>query len=415
MTVRSLTKTAKKPGFIICICVLDYPEVKIGGGVREVEIIEGSYMKLQCDVDSNPRVSSVQWTHDDEVLQMTNLIYSVRETTSQHAGVYTCKADNGLGKPAEASVEVKLLHPPRVELTSHVEVDQGSDVMITCKSAQSTDYAYWTKVNNQEFTQNGSNLHLTNVSSADLGVYVCHVVVEYTTVDDKILLLEGNASTFLFVKHPPGKTTIRTKPPIPIQGKTFTLQCLSDPVGWPRPTYRWWRKKSNKTIIMSQNLTLVILTSTAEDDYYCSSSNNQGESSVGVYHLTVHFAPQFTSALPSAIVKNESDVGLNLQCALKSRPVADIVWYHSYYNLDSGERVSVLLNSSFNNSVTIQNKVSNNHSDASKLNHDEVVLITSQLIFNVQLNKEHAGNYSCVAKNHVGEITSTTQLHINCK
>lgn len=59
---------------------------------------------------------------------------------------------------------------------SQKDIIEGGNLSVTCQSNPGNPSAtnvYWTKVNNSEFRQNESRLHLPNIQKISSGTYIC--------------------------------------------------------------------------------------------------------------------------------------------------------------------------------------------------------------------------------------------------
>ena len=377
--------------------ILDYPRVSLGSK-NTIRVIEGSSVQLRCEVDAKPSVRSVRWSFNGKLVRSTSFLYNINNVNSEVEGEYTCSADNGLGRRAQATVTVKLLTPPKVHLPPRLESDVGSKLNVPCKTdVKLPDEQYvWTKVGSPSFKQTGRHLILNQVAIESHGEYICHVYIYVNTSDNINQRLEGNRTMSILVRHKPGRTSITASKQLIVGGDDLTLTCHGDPPGWPSPTYRWWKYPSNKTIAMGQNYSIQVVRLTSEGRYTCGASNTLGGGSIGVYNLEVHTAPRLITLLPPTLVKDEQQRGPTILCSAQAKPAPMVRWLHDGKPIvDRADEFT----------VDVQE---------SKGKSNQTVVRTS-LKFTTLLKAYHRGKYSCQFYNDIGDATSSLVLRIKRK
>jgi len=100
---------------------------------------KGKRVELKCKASGNP-LPEIHWTREhggllpmgQQTLQSQQLVIS--SVAREDAGVYTCKASNGVGTPATASIHLQVLYPPEIELeTDRVHSGINKEAHLTCK------------------------------------------------------------------------------------------------------------------------------------------------------------------------------------------------------------------------------------------------------------------------------------------
>ena len=110
------------------------------GSENPLLVEEGDTAAMLCEVDANPAVSAVRWTRAGRYVA-TSFRHVIPTVGREDAGGYTCQADNGLGRPGMARLNLSVLHGPRVtvpevitvasvhQVESHdVKLDEPSDL-----------------------------------------------------------------------------------------------------------------------------------------------------------------------------------------------------------------------------------------------------------------------------------------------
>jgi len=190
--------------------LVDAPRVRVSTTPLSVE--KGASALLGCEVDAKPAVSNVRWLRNGRFIA-TTFNHTLRSVDLDDDGVYTCAADNGLGRVGEAQLQLDVLFAPHVrspsflpsflpsfcchlvagELTlsfgvdfgdgqvtveSRREVDLGAVVVVACNvsSKPAPASVEWLKEGDAEFRAAGDLLRLNRVAAADAGRYVCRAV-----------------------------------------------------------------------------------------------------------------------------------------------------------------------------------------------------------------------------------------------
>ena len=300
-----------------------------------------------------------------------------------------------------------MLHGPRISLEKLKEVDQGSSVEIECRAdANPPPSSYlWTKLEERSFRQEGKFLSLKNVTHLSSGVYVCSATNLLAPTHGLPTSRTGNSSVRLAVTHPPGLSSVLPAEAEGVEGGSVTLSCSSQPPGYPRPLYKWWRTDRPEEILASSaNLTLNRLLLVNSGSYSCQAYNSKGRGEVGSGQLRVSQAPRLVTHLPPQITRREGET-LSLTCQARAKPRPDVHWVFEGGRIGEAEKFLYTVNNT-----------------ALSRDTDQPVTLISSLHFTGQARERNqhvlpgdAGQYSCVFTNSAGRDESNVRLRVEHK
>uniref|UniRef100_A0A8D8W7X6 Hemicentin-1 n=1 Tax=Cacopsylla melanoneura TaxID=428564 RepID=A0A8D8W7X6_9HEMI len=318
-----------------------FPRVEIGPE-NPLRLEKEGSVTLQCIVDAKPRVNSVRWERNGRFIA-TTFTYALQKVTAADAGEYTCSADNGLGQPGEAVLNLDVQYGPQVVIESGGqgvartrEIEDGESVTIHCNATSNPPpiTVEWLREGRPDFRQSGNILRLHRVSADSAGTYTCRAsnVLTPSSLGKQRVNKSANASVTLLVRHRPGEARISPDKPVVLELASATLSCLASPPGWPMPQYRWWRdnddsQSGNPTVLATgPKLQIPSAHLGSEGKYHCQATNEMGHGGIGTVHLTVHQAPTFTLKLQPHITKRASDSDFSVSCAAQGKPKPLVKW-----------------------------------------------------------------------------------------
>jgi len=100
------------------IVVLQRPEIKTSSSQHNLTVIKGSSVDLACAASGNPPPTIVWTKRNRDLAGLQHRLSSsgrkvhLANITINHAGRYTCTADNGVGNPVSEDITLKVLYPP---------------------------------------------------------------------------------------------------------------------------------------------------------------------------------------------------------------------------------------------------------------------------------------------------------------
>ncbi|XP_071449824.1 protein CEPU-1-like [Hetaerina americana] len=194
--------------------VLYNPTVSLSpsGPVMDVKI--GDEVNIKCHAFAFP-TPTVSWSHlgnlpedSSSLTGVTNSRLTFLARSRKLAGLYTCTAQNGVGGPVSASVQLRILHPPEVSVEKEwVHASPGVRAELTCfVSAEPRAKVVWSRGKqpipltnriSKKVKGDGYSLVFHRVHSDDLTTYTCTATNALGT-DQRTLLLTGVAREAVF-------------------------------------------------------------------------------------------------------------------------------------------------------------------------------------------------------------------------
>ncbi|XP_039282767.1 protein amalgam [Nilaparvata lugens] len=149
-------------------------------GVLEVE--KGSRMQVDCVAGGHPE-PSISWSKNGRKMS-SDARLELHNAQKQDAGMYLCTANNGVGIPASAQLELNVLYAPDVNVSSNwIHAGDGSSANLSCiVESYPTAIVTWyretkplTPTERSETRSTGHQywLMLHHVRSSDFGLYTC--------------------------------------------------------------------------------------------------------------------------------------------------------------------------------------------------------------------------------------------------
>jgi len=149
---------------------------------------KGSTITLECDSKGNPP-PKITWQRSNNLLPSGETTANgnsvvIQDVSRHHSGIYICTADNQVGSPAKAEIDLKVLYPPEIEVDqSWISTGDGIEAEVSCNiHAEPPADVKWYKdtmlldpTNNRHMQTYGNKhvLQLKNVRETDFGNYSC--------------------------------------------------------------------------------------------------------------------------------------------------------------------------------------------------------------------------------------------------
>ena len=311
----------------LCILFPDFPRVTIGPS-NPLKVEEGESAQFECNVDAKPQVTSVKWMRNKRFVEV-DFRHTITKVKKSSAGLYTCSADNGLGKVGKSDVTLEVLYAPEVTLPEGREVNEGDDVFIDCKvkaNPQPTSIQ-WFKDGNERFIQSGPTLRLQRVKAEDNGKYICSASNFIEPTGQQKIMRTGNATIDINVHHKPGKAYVIPSNPIAVDGKRVILTCGASPPGFPAAEYKWFKGGSEATLAIGKEFIIDPARLTNAGTYHCQATNKYGSGKIATTELKVYQAPKILMHLPNSVKKREGDSGFYLTCSAVGKPKPKVKWF----------------------------------------------------------------------------------------
>ncbi|PNF43799.1 hypothetical protein B7P43_G09751 [Cryptotermes secundus] len=176
-------------------------------GLLEVQL--GEEVVMGCSASGVPH-PIVTWSNEGEEMQLLDNrpILRFQAHTRHLAGLYQCIAINGVGSPATATIQLRILFPPEIEVERPwVHAAPGIRSELVCNVLADPDAkVIWLKNDVPVITstrvvelstKNKYTLLLRTVHPLDFGYFKCRAMNELG-VNEKIIQLSGVANPAIF-------------------------------------------------------------------------------------------------------------------------------------------------------------------------------------------------------------------------
>ncbi|XP_069163060.1 hemicentin-1 isoform X2 [Procambarus clarkii] len=312
------------------IQVLQAPQLK--EAPEEIVAVSGEVVTLMCSFYGHPQPKISWYFKGAPAAIAENLLPSGAlqhfPVRPDHAGSYTCIADNEAGR-ANHTLTLSVLTPPSVQVEQKkVVAVNGEAVTLHCHAQGSPPPTLtWLKghqivIEGPEFQLRGNgSLHLPRVTPALAATYVCTGRSPAGSAHDH---------TDLIVHEPPSVVP-SAEEVVTVAGQEVMLTC--EVTGQPLPTVTWTRPDLAHQPITPEDprvqisgTDLVIMPVAVEDmgRYECTAHNPAGRTT-GQLNLVVHSPPMVMEEL-SETVSVQRGENLVLGCTASGYPPSRTTW-----------------------------------------------------------------------------------------
>ncbi|XP_059489075.1 cell adhesion molecule Dscam2-like isoform X3 [Neocloeon triangulifer] len=364
----------------------------------------GNRAQLSCtNLNDAPSTALITWSKDGQPLQMNGRVaiqdqgkvLLVENVQREDSGMYQCliRTDDD---SAQGTAEIRLgaAHPQLVYKFIRQTLQPGPPVSLKCiATGNPTPQLRWTLdgfplpqserfVMGQYVTIHGdviSHVNISTVQVEDGGNYQC-------TARNKVGEVSHSADLRIY-----GRPSIRRMPDVSaVAGEPLFITC---PVaGYPIDTITWEKGERKLPLNRRQHVftngTLLIDNVQRAGDhglYTCTATNKQGLAASQAVSLSVIVPPR----IAPFDFQTDLHVGdrAGVQCFVtKGDLPLEIRWQHDGEDLGGNPKPGVVVS--------------------------QLSSFTSSLSFDI-LGPEHAGNYTCVARNNAAETRHSSQLLVN--
>ncbi|XP_061573322.1 hemicentin-2 [Cololabis saira] len=347
---------------------------------------EGDPLRLTCSAKGQPSVNFSWFKNAQKLISGPEL--KLTQVNFTHDGSYYCEAENKIGTEKSNSVEINVLHVPRVEVRVQPQqpgrdFTEGDRITLECYVNRSNPEAYtfsWLKDTREK--SRSQKYVFNRIQPSDTGSYTCQAWNR---------LGRGTSSPYhLNVQYRPQSTYISTSSAERVKiNRPLTLTCNTN--ANPEPLYSWYHYKPSDplhpkpgTIQATHGKTLYFPVVRRGDEgcYSCNATNIIGSGDFSQPRcIQVLFAP--TNVNLSLPVKVRAGQLVTVTCTAESFPPSQLTVRRT-----SGWNTGYL--------------------QPFALPHD-------QNIFRSRFNatSTHAGSYTCMASNNQGvEQSKTKQLEV---
>ncbi|XP_053700127.1 B-cell receptor CD22-like isoform X2 [Synchiropus splendidus] len=353
------------------------PEVEITASATSIR--QGQKMDLRCTVKrSSPDATSFQWQKDQRDVSSAQT-YTVTSIQPEHAGFYTCTAWNSIGAGTSDPLQIQVEYRPkntRIQVPSGLNgrVSAGKELRLTCvteasPAAHSFSWLHGssrhTPLSHYWHIDSRNTMTIKNVQRSDEGCYMCSATNSIGT--------DYSAPQCFQVQYAPSNLKLSMYTQV-TEGQTFTIRCTVD--SFPPSTLTLIREIQSSSVNVFSNSNkngvhnndLVYTTKAAvhhAGSYKCIASNSEGSRTSQRRELVVKFSPEVEiTASATSIQRGQR---MDLRCTVK-RSNPDATSFHW------------------------------------KKGRQYVSMSQTYTVRSIQ--PEHAGSYTCTARNSIGAGTS---------
>ncbi|XP_045484557.1 hemicentin-1 isoform X2 [Pieris rapae] len=358
---------------------------------NEVQLSKGDDAFFDCAFDANPR-ANVQWFFDSELLKGEDRhTLKVMKAQTRHSGIYKCVVSNEYGSVIR-EFKLAVLVPPYISEFDLLEVylKEGTNATLECKAkGHPLPEISWTFENTNWHIANFT-MTSTNVSLQSEGIFRCdakskagvtHLIYKVTVV---------SAATVKNITFFVGGEGNNIEKSVDVALKNdVRISCSA--TGNPLPTIQWFRNgnkvSQNIANVPYADLFLTEVTLTQAGEYTCVVANEGGIDARDI-RVNVLEPPSIFGSLTQNINDTNvinldvlSEQSFYMHCHAYGNPVPEIYWFKDGLPLKLY--------------------------DGSMVSKDfgEVIVVR-------QAKEEHTGNYTCVARNIVGETSVVYLLDV---
>ncbi|XP_061739556.1 hemicentin-1 [Nerophis ophidion] len=366
------------------------PNIAGEGIPQDMSVLQNRQVTLECKSDAVPSPTLI-WLKDGQPLQASARVRVLSEGRYLQVNMaelndgaqYTCVASNIAGQTTRQFNLTVNVAPTIKSGPQTVSVHINKSAVLECTvSGVPAPRVTWRKHgailagNNPRYTfmEDGS-LHIHSAQVTDTGRYLCMATNPAGTQRKRVDLQ---------VYVPPSIIDGRTNVTVTVNVQT-TLSCEAS--GIPRPSVSWMKNGRAINTDQNQNMyrllssgSLVVIAPTVEDTalYECVVSNEAGEDSRAI-NLTVQVPPSIADEPTELVITRLSPVVI--ACSASGVPEPTIHWSKDGVKLpEQGQGYSIL-------------------------NSGQVEITSADL--------NHAGRYSCTAKNAAGSTHRHVQLTVH--
>nr|XP_034303739.1 titin-like isoform X4 [Crassostrea gigas] len=239
-------------------------------------IREGTQITIQCAINRNAvPAPNITWylgfTDITKTAKAVKSYITITGNRTDNTKTLECRATNNEKPSKTASTTLNVEYPPTIYTLPKQDIIEGRNLLVNCTATPGNPSAttfYWTKVENQDFRQNGAILQLYNTQRTSSGTYICTAENIYSNGGKG----SDSQSMVVNVLYPPTLSTLSQQDII--EGNDLSLTCTVTP-GNPSTTTFYWTKADNQGFRQNgPTLQLYNIQRTSSGTYRCIAENN---------------------------------------------------------------------------------------------------------------------------------------------
>jgi len=242
----------------------------------------GQSMTFSVTASGNPS-PTYQWYKDNNIISSaTNNQYSISSVSTGSAGNYYCIVSNSCGFTTSNTIELTINQSPSITThPSNLTICSGQSSNFTVNVTGTTPLYYqWYKNSNQITGATNSFFTISSSSVSDAASYYCVITNACGSV-------QSNTATL----------TVNTAPGITAQSGTAT-RCVNQSntfsitaTGTPTPTFQWYFDNNAISSATNSSYTINSVGTSNSGNYYCIATNSCGNIQSATQTLTVNSPP----------------------------------------------------------------------------------------------------------------------------
>ncbi|XP_075981813.1 hemicentin-1-like [Anticarsia gemmatalis] len=355
---------------------------------RDIERVRGDDIEFDCEVDAKPSAKTRWWFNSKQLVFEDKSSLKLINVELHHEGIYKCVVNNVHGTVVR-EYHLKVLEPPFISDfdVMDVQLKEGDNATLECNAKGTpAPTITWTYNNTNWQTQNNI-IFASNITTQHEGIYRCdatntagatHIVyrvsvVYVATVVHMVAYVGGVGATVA--------DTVQV-----VQGTSIRVACIAS--GNPVPDIQWVRQgravSENMFDIQYADLTLSRVDTSDAGVYTCVASNEGGSDSRRI-KLDVLEPPKIFQSLfensTQVTIQVISGQSFYLHCHPYGNPLPEVYWFKNDVPLKLFDDTMV------------------------STEFGEVIAVRAAI-------EEQSGNYSCVARNIVGDARVDYEVEV---
>ncbi|CAL4114192.1 unnamed protein product [Meganyctiphanes norvegica] len=345
--------------------IIEKPPYFIDTSVKTLTVKEGDALSIDCRPGGTPN-PRVEWKRQEDVLPYYGgKVYKhnkleIPALTRKDSGHFVCRADNGVGEPAESHIILDVQYAPTVTFEKdEVFKAVGSDMKLEChveatpsavvtwfKDDEELEESPKTKITQREDKENRkfvSTIAFKELKEKEFGTFRCVAQNLFGKSEETISLTRKTPPVITTqseneIVYSVAKQKLRNALPI-------VIECGAE--GSPRPEYRWTKdnvplivEQSSKYSMEPETGNLLIDQPTIYDNgrYQCVAHNEYGTAVSDPVTLVNNTDVMFHNSEGSFDIEAELGRPFKLSCPKATGyPKPQLTWMKSYSPPETGE------------------------------------------------------------------------------
>ncbi|CAI4229355.1 unnamed protein product [Auanema sp. JU1783] len=331
------------------VTILVPPKIK-GSLVDDIDIVEASEMKLDCDYDGSP-TPNVIWTKDGipipdkSKLLNNNKTLALSGIEAEEAGVYKCSVQSKAGS-AEKTFNVHVIERPDIvgnhEITE-VKVNITRPITLECpvKNPIGVEIS-WARhqlpivpgTENVQILSGGRHLHIPAARLEDEGTFTCTAKNEAGDTSRTYKLIVQVPPTII---NEGGSFNL-------IENSSLVLPCEVE--GTPKPTILWTKDgepitdlKSVEVLSEGQQFRIIHAETAHRGSYICQAKNDVGSSEIS-FDVDVITRPAVVRGIKDTVEVIQGETAL-FKCPIADKNFkGEITWLYDFKPISFNDRIS---------------------------------------------------------------------------